>query len=251
MKILFISDYVCPYCLVAKEAMKKALEETGIEAEITWQPFELTIEPAQRIDTYHDEVRKSHYQILVEPCKQLELDMKLPPAVVPRPYTLLAFEGYYEAIKQGKGDAYNERMYKAYFIEEQDIGELNVLCELAKEVGLDVIAYKNALEQGTHAKKLQEMNQYGRNVQKIKHVPTILIDDEEISLESYTSDEFVKILQGIRANEQNEEGCGAEINAGGCGPEGCGAEINAGGCGPEGCGAEINAGGCGPDGCSF
>ena len=26
MEILFISDYVCPYCLVAKEALKQALE---------------------------------------------------------------------------------------------------------------------------------------------------------------------------------------------------------------------------------
>lgn len=34
MQILFISDYVCPYCLVAKEALKQALAETGIEAEI-------------------------------------------------------------------------------------------------------------------------------------------------------------------------------------------------------------------------
>ena len=30
--ILFISDYVCPYCLVAKEALKAALKELNMEA---------------------------------------------------------------------------------------------------------------------------------------------------------------------------------------------------------------------------
>lgn len=86
MDIQFISDYVCPYCLVAKQALKVALAQTGLEAEITWLPFELTPEPKERVDTYHDEARRAHYQILKEPCVQLGLDMKLPPNVIPRPY---------------------------------------------------------------------------------------------------------------------------------------------------------------------
>ncbi len=31
MKITFVSDYVCPYCLVAKEAMLRAVQELGIK----------------------------------------------------------------------------------------------------------------------------------------------------------------------------------------------------------------------------
>ena len=31
MKIVFVSDYVCPYCLVAKEAMMEAVKELGID----------------------------------------------------------------------------------------------------------------------------------------------------------------------------------------------------------------------------
>ena len=45
MEILFITDYVCPYCLVAKEALTQALDATGLTADITYQPFELTPEP--------------------------------------------------------------------------------------------------------------------------------------------------------------------------------------------------------------
>ena len=91
LDILFVTDFVCPYCLVAKVALEEALRETGTEASIRIQPLELTQEPKQRVDTYHDEERKKRYQILVEPAKALGLDMKLPPAVCPRPYTRLAF----------------------------------------------------------------------------------------------------------------------------------------------------------------
>ena len=103
LDILFVTDFVCPYCLVAKEALKEALKEEGLKANITLQPLELTEEPSPPVDTFHDEKRKSRYQVLVKPCKELGLDMKLPPQVCPRPYTRLDFEGYFYALDKGKG----------------------------------------------------------------------------------------------------------------------------------------------------
>ena len=34
LHINFITDYVCPYCLVAREALHQAMAETGIAAQI-------------------------------------------------------------------------------------------------------------------------------------------------------------------------------------------------------------------------
>ena len=214
LNILFVSDYVCPYCLVAKEALKQALAETGLEATIAWQPFELTVEPRERVDTYHDEVRKAKYQVLVEPCKQLGLDMKLPPKVVPRPYTRLAFEGWYYACSKGVGEAYNDLMYKAYFIDEQDIGEKSVLVRLAENIGLDSAEFEKALDDGTYSKKEKAAVEYAREVLQIGGVPTIYINEKKIGLQEFTKEEMIRILQ--------EEDASAEA-AGGmfCGADGC------------------------------
>ena len=73
LDILFVTDFVCPYCLVAKEALDQSLRELGLEAKISLQPLELTEEPNPRVDTCHDEKRKAHYQVLVEPCRQMGL----------------------------------------------------------------------------------------------------------------------------------------------------------------------------------
>ncbi len=73
LDILFVTDFVCPYCLVAKVALEEALKETGIEACIQVQPLELTPEPVGRVDTCHDEVRKKHYQILAEPARSRDV----------------------------------------------------------------------------------------------------------------------------------------------------------------------------------
>lgn len=102
LDILFVTDFVCPYCLVAKEALNQALKEGGVKAKIRIYPLELTEEPKERIDTYHDQNRKERYQVLKKPAEELGLAMKFPPAVVPRPYTRLAFEGWFFA-EEGSG----------------------------------------------------------------------------------------------------------------------------------------------------
>ena len=212
LNIVFVSDYVCPYCFVAKEALKQALEETKIEANITWQPLELTVEPKERVDTYHDEVRKAKYQVLVEPCKKLGLDMKLPPNLVPRPYTRLAFEGWYFACEQGVGEAYNDLMYRAYFVEEQDIGDIQVLISLAERVGLNGEEFKKVLDAGIYSKVEKEAVTYSREVLKVTGVPSIYINEEQISLSEYTKEEMIRILEN-QASEAEFGMC--------CGLDGC------------------------------
>ena len=214
LDILFVTDYVCPYCLVAKEALMQALEETGMEAKITWQPLELTPETRERVDTYHDEKRRAGYKVLEEPCRQLNLPMKLPPKVIPRPYTRLAFEGWYYACEQGMGDAYADLMYRAYFLEELDIGDVKVLAGLAERLGLNREEYLAALEQGTYTEQEKAAVEYSRNVLKPKGVPTIYIDGEKINLSRYTKNEMIEILYN--------QASGAEEMGFACGEDGCG-----------------------------
>ncbi|MDO4336969.1 MAG: DsbA family protein [Eubacteriales bacterium] len=193
-EILFVTDFVCPYCFVAKAALEEALKETGIPARVTVQPFELTEEPKERVDTYHDEERKSRYQILAEPARQLGLDMKFPPAVSPRPYTRLAFEGWFFAADRGCGNRYSDLIYRAYFIEEKDIGNPDVLTELAESIGLDKDEFKEALNLGTYSAAEKEAVAYSRDTLKITCVPTLYIDGEKTNLQEYTKEELIRLL---------------------------------------------------------
>ena len=213
LDILFVTDFVCPYCLVAKVALEEALKETGIEAAIQVQPLELTQEPKERVDTYHDEERKKRYQVLVEPAAALGLDMKLPPAVCPRPYTRLAFEGLFFAEGKGKEAVYADLVYRAYFEEELDIGELDVLCRLAQRAGLDAEEFRTALTAGTYTQQVRAAVDYSRNELKVSGIPSVYLNGERISIEKYTKEEMVLILQ---------EGQAAAGKGMCCGIDGCG-----------------------------
>lgn len=213
LDILFVTDFVCPYCLVAKVALEEALKETEIEAKIRIQPLELTPEPKERVDVCHDEERKRRYQVLVEPAKALGLDMKLPPAVCPRPYTRLAFEGLFYAQKKGREDVYSDLTYRAYFEEEQDIGEAEVLCSIAGRAGLDEEDFKKVLASGTYTEQVKEAVQYSREVLKVTGIPTIYLDGERVTIEKYTKEEMIQILQDGQAAAGRGFCCGID----GCG----------------------------------
>ena len=212
MEILFITDYVCPYCLVAKVALEQALEATGLQASITYQPFELTPEPRERVDTWNDPRRRAGYRVLEDPCKKLALPMKLPPHVIPRPYTRLAFEGWYFACDHGKGDEYADAMYRAYFMDELDIGSMEVLAAVAARLGLDVQAFTAALENGTYSRVEKEAVDYSRNVLKPTGVPIIYIDGQKVELSAYSKEEMIRLLLGAPSVSGGfccgEGGCG-------------------------------------------
>ena len=201
LDILFVTDFVCPYCLVAKEALDQSLRELGLEAKISLQPLELTEELNPRVDTCHDEKRKAHYQVLVEPCRQMGLDMKLPPNVCPRPYTRLAFEGYFYAQEQGRGEVYGDKVYRAYFIDEKDIGDRQVLGDLAAQSGLDREDFLQALEDGIYGPEEKKAVTYSRQELKVEVIPTIYINGKQISLETYTKEEMTGILRQFAKKE--------------------------------------------------
>lgn len=211
LDILFVTDYVCPYCILAKEALKRALDKLYLDAKITYQP--LLLKPKAPIKFNPDDPAiKKRFELLSSASRALDIDMKIPVNVNPRPVTRLAFEGWHYALEQGKGDEYADLMYRAYFVEEKNIGEIEVLKELAERIGLNGEEYVKVIESGKYTETVLAKDNASRNELKVKGVPTIYIDGTPIELNDYTVEEMVNILSGL------------ESVSGGmhCGDEGCG-----------------------------
>ena len=211
LDILFVTDYVCPYCILAKEALRRALDKLYLDAKITYQP--LLLKPKAPIKFNPDDPAiKKRFELLSSASRALDIDMKIPVNVNPRPVTRLAFEGWHYALEQGKGDEYADLMYRAYFVEEKNIGEIEVLKELAERIGLNGEEYVKIIESGKYTETVLAKDNASRNELKVKGVPTIYIDGTPIELNDYTVEEMVNILSGL------------ESVSGGmhCGDEGCG-----------------------------
>ncbi|MFZ3580160.1 DsbA family oxidoreductase [Virgibacillus sp. DJP39] len=210
VKIKVYSDYVCPFCFLLEKPLLEAME--GKEAELEWMPFELRPEPNETLKPEDDYLQTTWKQSVYPFAEQLGVELKLP-TVSPQPYTHLAFEGFQFAKKHNLGNEYSSRMLKAFFQEDLDIGNVDVLATLAEEIGLDKNKFHTALVNRTykdiHLNALKQVED-----ENITSVPTLKIGD--------------KTLVGLHSKERLAEaideankprltfGDGAV-----CGPDGC------------------------------
>jgi predicted DsbA family dithiol-disulfide isomerase len=70
--------------------------------------------------------------------------------------TRLAHEGAKFAEAQGYGEAYHEAMFKAHFIEDRDFGNLEILADLAEEIGLNRDEFIHVIESGVYAEQVDQ-----------------------------------------------------------------------------------------------
>lgn len=198
LSIQIASDFVCPYCYVL-EALLERLQGEGLAIEAEYLPFELTEPPEPRVDTARDPERRARYARELAPlCRELGLPGRLPPGVSPRPYTRMAFQGLYLARELGREAAYVRRVFRGYFEEERDIGDLETLLALAGEAGVDPRALREALEDGRYAAGEREAVRRARETLGVRVVPTLFLNGRRL-------EGAVRSLEDLRAWLLEEE----------------------------------------------
>jgi predicted DsbA family dithiol-disulfide isomerase len=179
LKVKVYSDYVCPFCFLGKDQFEKAIE--GKDVEVDWMPYELRPRPSEQLYPANDPAKLAGWEHYINPrAKAWGINMKLPD-VSPHPYTDLAHQGFHFAKEFGKEKEYNDRVYKAFYQEDQNIGEIDILAKLAAEVGLDEVEFKKALETRKYEKIQQQALKHAYEEAEITGIPTFIIGDERIA----------------------------------------------------------------------
>jgi predicted DsbA family dithiol-disulfide isomerase len=147
-RIDIVSDAICPWCYIGKRQMERALLTLGSEGlsfSIHWNPFQLNPDMAK------EGVDRAQYRAwkfgsaekaaaldarIVEAAAQVGLEFH-PERIKRTPNTIDAHRLIWFAGQHGVQDAAMESVFRAYFIEAQDIGQHVVLADCAAEAGMD------------------------------------------------------------------------------------------------------------------
>jgi predicted DsbA family dithiol-disulfide isomerase len=147
-RIDIVSDAICPWCYIGKRQMERALVTLGGEAlsfSIHWNPFQLNPDMAK------EGVDRAQYRAwkfgsaekaaaldarIVDAAAAVGLEFH-PERIKRTPNTIDAHRLIWFAGQNGAQDATMEQVFKAYFIEAQDIGEISVLADCGAAAGLD------------------------------------------------------------------------------------------------------------------
>ncbi|MFC0679689.1 DsbA family protein [Lysobacter korlensis] len=142
------SDYVCPFCVLEEPVLDQVREVYGDDVEIEWRAYELRPDPVPTLDPDGDYLHSIWARAVYPMADQRGMTLRLPPV---QPRSRLAHEAERFAREAGHGDAMRRALFRAFFEDGRDIGRLEVLEDIAREVGLDADALRHALDEGTHA----------------------------------------------------------------------------------------------------
>jgi len=191
MKITIILDFICPYCFVGEKILEKALKEKNITPEFKFLPYELSPEPKPQAVV--NEAGKIYFQKNIVEWAESENILINFPTVNPKPRTALAFEGLYTAEKYNKGIEYIRGVLDAYWLHNRDIGNINVLTDVAKNLGIPENEFSESLSSGEfkeqHYKLNLEVSDYDFDV-----VPTFYIDEVQLKNFPRRIEKWLEIL---------------------------------------------------------
>jgi predicted DsbA family dithiol-disulfide isomerase len=144
--LLVFIDVICPWCLVGKRRLERALTMIGQETvRVTWLPFELNPDmPKTGMDRRDYRTRKFGSQ---ERSAQLDAQMTELgmgesidfhfDLIVRTPNTFNAHRLIWLLRQTGGQDRLVEGLFRAYFAEGRDIGSDTVLQDVAVETGME------------------------------------------------------------------------------------------------------------------
>jgi len=209
IKIDFISDVSCPWCVIGLMSLREALRRVDglVDAEIRFQPFELNpnMPPeGQNIvqhvgEKYGASPERSAANREAIRASADELGFRMAMSDKSRIYnTFDAHRLLHWAAGEGRQGALKQALFEAYFSRGLDPSDHAVLAALAAEAGLDRDAAADVLATGRYADEVRAAEARWRE-EGIDAVPTLIIDDEYVITGGHPPAAFERALRKIAA----------------------------------------------------
>jgi len=177
LKVVMFSDFVCPFCYIGFKTLRDLKSEFDFQYE--WRGFQIHPEwpaegiPAEKIGRADDlGARRALWERIRMLADSIDLAMK-PPAVFTN--SRLALEAAEFARELGRDEDFVARVYRAYFQEDANIGDREVVGGLAAAAGIDRAQLDAALESGKYSLKLKN-NALAAHQRGVSGVPTFIIN---------------------------------------------------------------------------
>ncbi|HAC48011.1 polyketide biosynthesis protein [Sulfitobacter sp. HI0082] len=183
IKLDIMSDPICPWCYIGKAHLDRALQDhPNHPFAIEWHPFQLNPEmPREGMDrrAYLEgkfggkEGAVRAYAPVVEHAEKAGLNINFE-AMQCTPNTLDAHRLIHWAGIEGRQTAAVSALFKAYFVEARDIGDAEVLADIADSIEMDAAVVTRLLKSDVDAQDIRDRDAHSRKM-GVNSVPTFII----------------------------------------------------------------------------
>lgn len=209
LKIDFVSDVSCPWCIIGLRGLEEALDRIGpdVAADITFQPFELNpgmapegeniVEHIGRKYGSSPEQSAANRQMIRDRAATAGFTMRMGDDA--RIYnTFDAHRLLHWAETEGKQAALKHALFEAYFSEGRDPSDHEVLVAAAEKAGLDGAAAREVLDSGRFAEAVRAAEQLWQS-RGINSVPAVVVNDRYLISGGQPPEAFEQALRQIAA----------------------------------------------------
>ncbi|WP_405108317.1 DsbA family oxidoreductase [Paenibacillus sp. FSL K6-1217] len=213
MRIDIWSDYACPFCYIGKRRLEHALSQfpDRDKVEVVFRSFQL--DPNARKDETRDihELLAGKYGMtrekaqamnaqLAEQAQDVGLEFNFD--TIRSTNTFDAHRLSHYAAAEGKAPQLTERLLRAYFTDSLNLGDRQVLAELAAEVGLDQAKVAAVLDSEAYGDKVHADIEQARQL-NITGVPFFVFNNKYAVSGAQPGPVFTEVLDTVWAEEQN------------------------------------------------
>ena len=205
VKLDIMSDPICPWCYIGKANFDRALEQRPDHPfTITWHPFQLNPDmPAHGMDRREyletkfggKEGAVRAYAPVVEHAEKVGLEMNLD-AIQKTPNTLDAHRLiHWAGIEQVQGKVV-DALFKAYFVDGRDIGDHDVLADIADSSGMDASVVLRLLATDEDRRDIVDRDAAARGM-GVNSVPTFIVASQHAVPGAQPTELWLKVMDDL------------------------------------------------------
>ena len=212
LRIDFVSDVACPWCVVGLRSLLKALEETGASAEIHLQPFELNPDMGPEGENTAEHVAKKYGSSLERSNAARDVIKSHGSALGftfnygPESRIWNTFDAHrllHWAELEGRGLALKEALFKLNFTDQRSTSDHAALIDAVRDAGLDVVRAEEILASGEFAAEVRQAEEFWRG-NGINAVPSAIFNQRWLIQGGQPPEVFAKVIRDVISGKAKE-----------------------------------------------
>ena len=210
LKIDFVSDVVCPWCVVGLGGLERALETLkaeGIAADIAFQPFELNPQMAPEGENIGEHIARKYgaspeqsaanRAMIRERAAEVGFDMRMgPDSRIWNTFDAHRLLHWAHETAPDKQKALKQALFAAHFTDNRNITDAGVLTQAAADAGLDRAEAAEVLASGRYAQAVRQAEDLWRS-RGISSVPAVVVEGQYLISGGQPAQAFEQALRQI------------------------------------------------------
>lgn len=214
VKLDILSDPICPWCLIGKTHLDRAMEQMPDHPFVVeWHPFQLNPDmPAGGMDRRdyletkfggRENAVKVYGQIAQHATEAgIEINFE---GIQKTPNTLDAHRLIHWAGVEGRQTFVVAALFAAYFKEGRDIGDQEVLADIADSAGMDAAMVQRLLNSDADLTEIRARDAHSRKM-GVSSVPTFIVASQHAVPGAQPPEMWLKVMAEVKDQLESSDG---------------------------------------------